>query len=111
MNADFHPPPTRPPRPGRYDARQVVTRKGGLASDVFLVISGQSRISVCAADARVAAFHTANSGALVSAIGANPPLLNADFGAVEQRGAVRRPGNKLLRRMSTPGVIADATGA
>ncbi len=56
-------------RPRRYEAGRVVAQRGDRAEEVFLVTSGQLRISVCSADGRELAFRVANTGEMVGEIG------------------------------------------
>lgn len=56
-------------KPRRYDAGRVVAQRGDRAEEVFLVTSGQLRISVCSADGRELAFRVANAGDMVGEIG------------------------------------------
>lgn len=56
-------------KPRRYEAGRVVAQRGDRAEEVFLVTSGQLRISVCSADGRELAFRVANAGDMVGEIG------------------------------------------
>src|ERR1700722_13300605 len=58
-----------PLRPRRYEAGQVIFQRGDPAEEVFLVTTGQLRISVCSADGRELAFRVANRGDMVGEIG------------------------------------------
>ena len=53
----------------RYEAGRVIAQRGDRAEEVFLVTSGQLRISVCSADGRELAFRVANAGDMVGEIG------------------------------------------
>src|ERR1700733_10687829 len=56
-------------RPRRYEAGRVIFQRGDPAEEVFLVTTGQLRISVCSADGRELAFRVANRGDMVGEIG------------------------------------------
>src|SRR5271165_3408754 len=52
-------------RPRRYEAGRLVFQRGDAAEEVFLVVAGQLRVSVCSVDGRELAFRIALPGDIV----------------------------------------------
>lgn len=53
----------------RYDVGRVVFQRGDAAEEVFQIVAGQLRISVCSVDGRELAFRIAGPGHIVGEIG------------------------------------------
>ena len=85
-------------RSRRYEAGRLVFQRGDPAEEVFLVVAGQLRISVCSVDGRALAFRIAVPGDIVGEIGVlDDGRRTADVTAVRASRVLA-----LSRRLATP---------
>jgi CRP-like cAMP-binding protein len=104
----------------QVEAGATVSQRGDVADAVYLIVSGQLRISVGSANGRELAFRVIGSGDMVGEMGVldggsrsadltalrqsvmlglSRPTVNIAFRELEQHGAIRRTGRKLQCRI------------
>ena len=94
-------------RPRRYEAGRLVFQRGDPAEEVFLVVAGQLRVSVCSVDGRELAFRIAVPGDIVGEIGAlDEGRRSADVTALRDSEVLALARPDLLRLLATRPTMA-----